>query len=113
MIKIFHNNRCLKSRETCSLLDNMKEAYETVEYLKNPPTAKELKGLLKMLGMKASELIRKKEPIYEQKYAGKKLKEDQWIKAMVDNPILIERPIVVKGKKAVIGRPPANVKKLL
>lgn len=113
MIKIYHNQRCSKSRETCSILDKAKAEYEVIEYLKNPPTAKEIKDLLKVLGMKASELIRKKEPAFAKKYAGKKLTEAQWLKAMVQDPILIERPIVVKGKKAVLGRPPENVKKLL
>ena len=113
MIKIYHNNRCTKSRETCGLLDKAKVKYETIAYLKTPPTAKELKKLIKILGIKASELVRKKEPVYKEKYEGKKMTEEQWLKVMVENPILIERPIVVKGNKAVIGRPPENVNKLL
>ena len=82
---------------------------EVVEYLKTPPTQKEIIELLKMLGMKAVDLVRKKEPLFLEKYEGKKLTEAQWIKAMAQNPILIERPIIVKGKKAIIGRPPEKV----
>jgi arsenate reductase len=109
MIKIYHNPRCSKSRETCSLLDNVKTKYEIINYLENTPTEKELKEIIKMLGIKASALVRKKEPLFKEKYSGKNLTEDQWIKAMVQNPILIERPIVIKGKKAALGRPPENI----
>ncbi len=113
MVTIYHNTRCSKSRDVCSILEKKKVKTEVVEYLKNPPTATEIKELLKMLGMKASELVRKKEPIFLEKYAGKKLTEALWIKAMVQNPILIERPIIVNGKKAIIGRPPEKVLEFL
>jgi arsenate reductase len=113
MIKIYHNNRCSKSREACSLLQEKGVAFETIEYLKTPPTQAQLKDLLKMLGMNAEDIVRKGEPLYKETFAGKKLTEAQWIKVLADNPILIERPIVVKGNKAVIGRPPENVLELL
>lgn len=109
MIKIYHNTRCTKSREACSILEKKKAKAEIIEYLKTPPTVKELKELLKMLGMKAEELVRKKEPLFKEKFASKKFTEAQWIKVMVENPILIERPIVVKGNKAIIARPPEKL----
>ena len=84
-----------------------------IEYLKTPPTQKEIKELLRILGMKAEEIVRKGEPVYTEKYANKKLTEAQWIKALAENPILIERPIIVKGDKASIGRPPERVLEFL
>ena len=113
MIKIYHNTRCSKSRDVCTILEKKKVKTEIVEYLKTPPTAAEIKELLKMLGIKAVDLLRKKESVFLDKYAGKNLTEAQWIKAMAQNPILIERPIVVKGKKAIIGRPPEKVLEFL
>ena len=109
MITIYHNTRCSKSREVCTILEKNKIKTEIVEYLKTPPSQDEIKELLKMLGIKAVDLVRKKEPLYLEKYEGKKLTEAQLIKAMAQNPILIERPIIVKGKKATIGRPPEKV----
>lgn len=106
MITIYHNTRCSKSREVCTILEKKKVKTEVIEYLKTPPTPSEIKELLKMLGMKAEDLVRKKEPLFKEKFASKKLTETQWIKAMAQNPILIERPIIVKGKKAIIARPP-------
>ena len=113
MLKIYHNTRCSKSRDVCAILEKKKVKTEVIEYLKTPPNQKEIKELLKMLGMKAEDLVRKGEPIYKEKFADKKLTEAQWVKALADNPILIERPIIVKGKKAIIGRPPEKVLELL
>ena len=113
MIKIYHNTRCSKSRDVCTILEKKKVKTEIVEYLKTPPSQKEIKELLKMLGMKAEEVVRKGEPIYKEKFASKKLTEAQWIKALAENPILIERPIIVKGNKAIIGRPPESVLKFI
>lgn len=113
MIKIFHNNRCSKSREACSILEEEGIKFETIEYLKTPPSQKEIKELLKMLKLKAEDVIRKSEPLFKEKFAGKKLSEAQWIKILADNPILIERPIIIKGNRAVIGRPPEKVLDLL
>lgn len=86
---------------------------EVVHYLETPPTQKLLKDLLKKLGMKAEAIVRKNEPLYKEKYEGRKITNAEWIKILSQNPVLIERPIVVKGNKAVIGRPAENVKKLL
>ncbi len=84
-----------------------------VEYLLEPPTKEELKVLIKKLGIQPEELVRKKEPIYLEKFEGKTLSNTQWITAMVKYPILIERPIVVKGNKAVICRPPEKLLEFL
>lgn len=113
MITVYHNTRCSKSREVCSILEKKKVKTEIVEYLKTPPTQKEIKELLIMLGMKAEEIVRKGEPLYKEKFASKKLTNAQWIKTLSENPILIERPIVVKGNKAIICRPPESVLKFL
>jgi arsenate reductase len=110
---IYHNPRCTKSRATLELLTGRGIEPKVVEYLKTPPTAKELKAIVAKLGIKPEELVRKGEDIYKEKFAGKTLTDAQWIQALAANPILIERPIVVRGDKAVIGRPPENVEKIL
>lgn len=113
MIKIFHNPRCRKSRETLALIEDKGVDLEIVLYLENVPSQKQLKEIIKMLGIKAQDLVRKTEAIYKENYKGKEYTESEWIKIMVKHPKLIERPIVVKGKKAVLGRPPENVLGLL
>jgi arsenate reductase len=110
---IYHNPRCAKSRETLALLNERGIEPKVVEYLKTPPTAKELKAIVAKLGIKPEALVRKGEDVYKEKFAGKTLPDAQWIEALAANPILIERPIVVRGDKAVIGRPPENVEKIL
>jgi arsenate reductase (glutaredoxin) len=110
---IYHNPKCTKSRQTLALLEEHEVQPQVIEYLKNPPTAAQLKKILAMLGMKPEQLIRKGEDLYKTGFAGKTLTDAQWIDAMVKHPILIERPIVVSGDRAVIGRPPENVNALL
>lgn len=110
-MKILHNPRCTKSRETLKLIEENGVDVEVVEYLKEVPTKEELKSLVKKLGMKASDIVRKNEPVFKEKFKGEVLSEDEWIIAMIENPKLIERPIVVKGDRAVLGRPPENVLK--
>lgn len=112
-MKIYHNSRCSKSRDSYKLLQEKGIDFETIEYLKNPLTKKELTDLLSKLNIPASELIRKGEPDYKENFKGKELSEAQWIDAMVQYPKLIERPIIVKGNKAVIGRPIEKVIELL
>lgn len=112
-MKIYHNPRCRKSRETLALLEEHKVTPEIVEYLVETPSQAEIGRLLNMLGIKAEQLVRKNEPVFKEHFKGKTLTEKQWIQAMAKYPKLIERPIVVKGKKAVIGRPPENVMQLL
>ncbi|MCV9389428.1 arsenate reductase (glutaredoxin) [Reichenbachiella ulvae] len=113
MTKIYHNPRCQKSRQALSILEEKKEEFEIIEYLKTPPSQEELKGLIQMLGITAEDLLRKGEKIFKEEFKGKALSEDEWIEAMVNNPKLIERPIVIKGDKAVIGRPPEKVIEIL
>jgi arsenate reductase (glutaredoxin) len=110
---IFHNPDCTKSRGTLALLRENGIQPRIVEYMKTPPTPAELKAVIAKLGITPEQLVRKGEEIYRSRYAGKKLTDAQWIEAMVRDPILIERPIVVSGERAVIGRPPENVKPLL
>ncbi len=113
-MKIYHNPRCTKSRQTLQLIRDAGVEPEIVEYLNDPLTAKELDGLLKQLGIEPQQLMRRGEAVYKELKLGKKvLTRAQAIKVMVENPKLIERPIVVKGKKAILGRPPENVNELL
>ncbi|WP_020527538.1 arsenate reductase (glutaredoxin) [Flexithrix dorotheae] len=108
-MKIYHNPRCSKSRETLQILKDNHQDVEIIEYLKDTPSAEDLKVILKKLGKKPEEILRKGEAIFKEKFKGKTLTDEEWIKAMVENPKLIERPIVIKGEKAVLGRPPENV----
>lgn len=112
-MKIYHNNRCSKSRDSFKLLQSKGVDFETIEYLKNPPTKEELSDLLVKLDMPAKDLVRKGEADYKAHFKGKNLSEEAWIEAMVQYPKLIERPIIVKGDKAVIGRPIDKVVALL
>ncbi|MTC59189.1 arsenate reductase (glutaredoxin) [Providencia rustigianii] len=114
-IKIYHNPRCSKSRETLGLLQDKGITPTVVEYLTTPPSVAEIEKLLKMLGFSdARQLMRTKEELYKElKLADTALTQAQLIKAMHDNPKLIERPIVVKGKKAKLGRPPEQVLEIL
>ncbi len=112
-IKIYHNNRCSKSRQGMCILEESKKEFEVINYLETPPTEEELKELLKMLDFVPIQLVRKGEKIWKENYKGKEMTDSQIIKAMLENPKLIERPIVVKGNKAVIGRPPENIENLL
>ncbi len=112
-VTIYHNPKCSKSRETLSLMKGRGVTPRIIEYLKTPPAAAELEAIVRKLGIKPEQLVRKGEEIYKSKYAGKTLSDAQWIEAMVKDPILIERPIVVAGARAAIGRPPASVLPLL
>ena len=111
--KIYHNPRCGKSRDTLKILHEKGENVQVIEYLKFCPSHDELKEIIRLLGIKPFELIRKGEKIYKEDYKGKDLGDDEWIQAMIDNPILIERPIVVKNGKAKVGRPPEDVLEIL
>jgi arsenate reductase len=104
---------CSKSRQTLELLQTTGQEVEVVEYLKDTPTAEELKQVLEKLSMKPEQLLRKGEKVYKEQFAGKTYTEDEWLRIMVENPSLIERPIVVNGDKAVIGRPPEKVLSIL
>jgi len=113
MTTLYHNPRCSKSRQALQVLQNANEPVEIVLYLKDPLSEDALKKILQQLGVSAIELIRKNETIWKENYKGKTLTEVQLITAMVNNPKLIERPIAIKNAKAVIGRPPQEVLKVL
>jgi arsenate reductase len=110
--RIYHNPRCSKSRGACALLAEYGADVEVIEYLKTPPTREELRALLKMLGLRAADLVRRGEPVFKEHYAGRELDEEGWLDAMLAHPVLIERPIVVRGERAVLGRPPERVAEL-
>lgn len=112
-MKIYHNPRCSKSRQTLELIRAEGIEPEIIEYLDEIPSEKELGELVRMLGISPEELIRKGEDDYKAKFKGKKLSDAEWIAAMVAHPKLIERPIVVREGKAVLGRPPENIRELL
>jgi arsenate reductase len=109
-VTIYHNPRCSKSRQTLQLLHDHGIEPEVIDYQKNPLDAQGLKKIIRLLGIKPIDLIRKKEPLYKSLgLADLQADDNALIKAMADHPILIERPIVVKGNKARIGRPPEDV----
>lgn len=109
MIKIYHNPRCRKSREGLEILEKSGKDFEVVKYLEDIPTKEELQTILNLLGISAEKLVRKNEAIWKESYRGKLLSDKEIIEAMILHPKLIERPIVINGKKAVIGRPPENI----
>lgn len=109
MIQIYHNSRCGKSRECLIFLENSGQKFEIIKYLENIPTFEELKIIIKKLGLKPIELVRHKEKIWIENFKNLAMNDAEIIQAMISNPILIERPIVINGEKAVIGRPLENV----
>lgn len=111
MTTIYHNPRCSKSRATLQLLEDKGEKLNIVEYLTSPPSADELKRILTMLGKKPADILRSKEA--REAGVDATLDGDALIAAMVANPAVIERPIVVKGARAAIGRPPESVLDIL
>ncbi len=114
MVTIYHNPRCSKSRQTLALLEENNISPDVILYLDTPPSATDLQQLLSKLGISARELLRKGEDAYkDNNLKNPELSEQQLIDAMVAHPKLIERPIVVKGDKAVLGRPPENVLELV
>ncbi|MCF6351595.1 MAG: arsenate reductase (glutaredoxin) [Cyclobacteriaceae bacterium] len=114
MLKIYHNPRCSKSRQTLQLIKDSDTEVEIIEYLKTPPTEDELRNLITSLNLPIEYLIRKNEEIYKTKFKGKELSDDEWIKILVENPKLLERPIVVNREgETILGRPPENVGRFL
>ena len=113
-ITIYHNPRCQKSRQTLALLEKRGLETRVIEYLKTPPDMTELKTLLRLLGLPARGLLRTNEPEYKTAWLGNPALSDEAImKAMIKHPKLIERPIVINGSKAMLGRPPENVLRIL
>ena len=113
-MKIYHNPRCKKSRAGLTFLEEKKQEFEKILYLKDQPfTIDSLAEVLKKMEKKPQEMIRTQEKLYKQKYKGKELSEKEWIKVMVENPRFINRPIIETDNKAVWGDPPENIKELL
>jgi arsenate reductase len=112
-LTIYHNPACTKSRETLALIRERGLEPQIVEYLKTPPSEAELTAIVRKLGIKPLELVRTGEQVFKDKYKGRTLSDQEWIQAMVAHPILIQRPIVVRGDAAAIGRPPQDVERLL
>ena len=112
-LRMYHNPRCSKSRETLELLRGRGVEPEIVEYLKNPPSQDELRSLIGMLGGDGHALLRANEAPYTELGLGPSSTEDTIVEAISAHPILLERPIVVHGTRAAIGRPPENVLRLL
>ena len=113
MLKIYHNPRCRKTREGLEILEKSGKDFEVITYLETPPTAQELKVLLKKLQLSPIELVRKGEQIWKDNYRDKSMTDDEVINAMIKYPKLIERPIVFSKEKAVVGRPPEKINELL
>ena len=112
-ITIYHNNRWSKSRETLQLLRDNGHEPNVIDYLKTPPNVNELNIICKSLGKRPEEVIRKDEREYKELKLNKIDRDDDLLIAMVKHPKLIERPIVIRGAEAIIGRPPENVLKLI
>ena len=110
MLKIYHNPRCSKSREGLQLLKDAKCEFETILYMEKPLTAVELESIISKLNIAPIDLVRKGEAVWKEKFKGKLLNDKEVISAMITYPKLMERPIVVSEEKAVIGRPPENIK---
>lgn len=110
---IYHNPRCTKSREGVALLQEKNKEFEVREYLKESFTRTELQEVLKKLKIQPSELLRRNEKIYKEEYKGKEIREEEWIEIMIQHPQLIERPIIVNGNKAVIGRPKERILEIM
>jgi arsenate reductase len=113
MITIYHNSRCSKSREGVCFLENTKQPFQVINYLENIPTKEELKELIRKLNISPIELVRKKETIWISNYKNRKLSDEEIIQVMIDNPKLIERPIIVNGDKAIIARPTEKINEII
>lgn len=110
MVKVLFNSSCSKSRAILEHLDENNVQFEIIDIIQDPLSELEMKTVLKKLGKSAEEIIRKRDPLFKEKYAGHSYTEDQWISILLENPNLIERPILIKGPLAMVGRPIENVK---
>ncbi|HSG67861.1 MAG TPA: arsenate reductase (glutaredoxin) [Bacteroidales bacterium] len=113
MSKIYHNPRCKKSRAGLQYLQEKGIEPAIIEYLKNPLSEAELKDLLVRLNKRPTDIIRTQEALYKSDYKGRNFSDDEWVKVLLENPKLIQRPIVVKGPKAVIGDPAEEIAVLI
>lgn len=113
MITIYHNPRCSKSRQGLSILEEKKQDFKIIKYLETPPSSEELGDIIKKLNLKPIDLVRKNEAIWKEQFKANTYTDKELIDIMVANPKLIERPIVVHGDKAVLGRPPESIKSII
>jgi len=112
-MKIYHNPRCSKSRQGLAILEASNQPFQVIKYLETPISENELSEIVKLLGIKPIQLIRKNESVWKENYKNKNLSDSQLIKVMVANPKLIERPIIINNGKAIIGRPPQLIENIL
>ena len=112
MITIYHNPKCRKSREGLEYLKAKGQEFTIVEYLKNPLTKEVLEDILVKLNKPAKELVRTQEDVFKEKFKGKNFTNDEWVRILLENPKLIQRPIIVKEYKAVLGQPVDEIEKL-
>lgn len=110
VVKVLHNGNCSKSNAVLEYLDENGVPFEIINILEDPLTELEIKTILKKLNQSVFHIIRKNEKLYVEKFAGKNLSEEEWIKILAENPSLIQRPIIIKGSVAMLGRPVENVK---
>jgi arsenate reductase len=113
MIEIYHNPRCGKSREGLQILEQSGKDFKTIKYLEDTPNLEKMSKIIKLLKIKAIELVRQNEKIWKENFKNSNLSDDELIKIMVKYPILIERPIVINGSKAIVGRPPVNILEII
>ena len=113
MIEIYHNPRCGKSREGLNILQESGKDFKIIKYLEETPSLESLNNIISLLKIKPIELVRQNEKIWKEHFKNTNLSDDELIKIMVKNPILIERPIVISGNKAVVGRPPTEIQKII
>ena len=112
MVTVYHNPRCTTSREVLEILKKRGEEIKIVKYLVDPPTYEEMKEILRKLNLRPMYLLRKEEDLYKKNFKGKYFTDDQWTRILIDNPILIQRPVVVRGNMAVVARPPKRINEL-
>lgn len=112
-ILVYHNGECSKCRELTEILNSKGVDVNYKFYLYEPLTVEELKALLIKLQLKAEDIIRESEPLFAEKFEGSELNEDEWLQAIIDNPVLLQRPIAVYGDKAIIARPPEKLLEIL
>lgn len=112
MFTIYHNPRCSKSRAGLAYLEAKGVEFQVIDYLKNPLSKKKLKDLLMKMNLKPIEIVRTQEDLYKSDFKNKNFTDDEWISILIENPKLIQRPIVAKNNKAVLAQPPENIEEL-
>jgi len=113
MIEIYHNPRCGKSREGLQILEQSGKNFETIKYLEDTPSVEKLSKIIKLLKIQPIELVRQNEKIWKELFKNSNLSDDELIQIMAKHPILIERPIVINGNKAIVGRPPSKILEII